>query len=260
MSYNNYLHEPFYNRPNERLPYYNNSYLEMKNPTYLRYIDSPKYNENIPSIIPQNKYIITKGYMKKQLDQKIEYEYREMLIRQENERNNLENITNPPTPLSPEKKEKYENKKINGVMEDMYIYGNVVKNEILNKKQKNPEKFIQIEVALNNEQQDPGLFALALIASDFKNKGIEAAIVNDNAIIDRKEIEEEENSAITCLQFMSNGLLLKKKYEFHFDLDDKRVNEILNNINEYEGFKENLKNKLHKEFNIPKDKIIITFP
>ena len=37
--------------------------------------------------------------MKKQLDQKIEYEYREMLIRQENERNNLENITNPPTPL-----------------------------------------------------------------------------------------------------------------------------------------------------------------
>ena len=59
---------------------------------------------------------------------------------------------------------------------------------------------------------------------------------------------------------MSNGLLLKKKYEFHFDLDDKRVNEILNNINEYEGFKENLKNKLHKEFNIPKDKIIITFP
>ena len=93
MSYNNYLHEPFYNRPNERLPYYNNSYLEMKNPTYLRYIDSPKYNENIPSIIPQNKYIITKGYMKKQLDQKIEYEYREMLIRQENERNNLENIT-----------------------------------------------------------------------------------------------------------------------------------------------------------------------
>ena len=144
MSYNNYLHEPFYNRPNERLPYYNNSYLEMKNPTYLRYIDSPKYNENIPSIIPQNKYIITKGYMKKQLDQKIEYEYREMLIRQENERNNLENITNPPTPLSPEKKEKYENKKINGVMEDMCIYGNVVKNEILNKKQKNPEKFIQI--------------------------------------------------------------------------------------------------------------------
>ena len=46
------------------------------------------------------------------------------------------------------------------------------------------------------------------------NKGIEAAIVNDKAIIDRKEKEEEENTAITCLQFMSNGLLFKKKYEF----------------------------------------------
>ena len=137
---------------------------------------------------------------------------------------------------------------------------NFVKNEILNKKKSNPEKFIPTEVALNNEQQDPGLFALALIASDLKNKGIEAAIVNDNVIVDKKEKEDEENSAFTCLQFMASDLLFKKTYVFHFDLDDNRVNEILNNPNEYQRFKENLKDKLHKDFNIPKDKIIITFP
>jgi len=115
-------------------------------------------------------------------------------------------------------------------MEDMCIYGNFVKNEILNKKKTNPEKFIPTEVALNNEQQDPGVFALALIASDLKNKGIEAAIVNDNVIVDKKEKEDEENSAFTCLQFMASDLLFKKTYVFHFDLDDNRVNEILNTI------------------------------
>ena len=59
---------------------------------------------------------------------------------------------------------------------------------------------------------------------------------------------------------MTNGLLFKKKYEFEFELDDNRVNEILFNPDEYEKFKEVLKEKLNKDFNIPKDKIIITFP
>lgn len=112
-------------------------------------------------------------------------------------------------------------------MEDMCIYGNVAKNEIVNEKTNNPEKYIPTEKALNNEQQDPGLFSLGLIASALKNMGVEAAIVNDEAILDKKKKEEKENSAITGLQFMTNGLLFKKKYEFEFDLDDNRVNEIL---------------------------------
>ena len=90
--------------------------------------------------------------------------------------------------------------------------------------------------------------------SDIKNKGIETAIEND------KRIQEEKNSSIKCLQYMDNCLLFKKKYDFHFDLDKNRLNEILNNENERERFKENLKEKLHQDFEIPKDKIIIIFP
>ena len=44
---------------------------------------------------------------------------------------------------------------------------------------------------------------------------------------------------------MASDLLFKKTYVFHFDLDDNRVNEILNNPNEYQRFKENLKDKLN---------------
>ena len=171
---------------------------------------------------------------------------------------NIKNIIEPPP--KPQEKKKNENDKINRVMEDMCIYGNVAKNEIVNEKTNNPEKYIPTEKALNNEQQDPGLFSLGLIASALKNMGVEAAIVNDEAILDKKKKEEKENSAITGLQFMTNGLLFKKKYEFEFDLDDNRVNEILFNPDEYEKFKEVLKEKLNKDFNIPKDKIIITFP
>lgn len=245
------------NNGNQLSNNYETSYIysETKNKTYLRYIEPP--SEYASKVIPQNKYIINinKEQLKSQIIQKNENDFQKMIKRQKNERNNFEN-----PPQLQEKKEIFENDKINGVMEDMCIYGNMTKNEILNEKQNNPKKFIPMEVALNNEQQEPGLFALALMASDLKNKGIETAIVNDNEIVDKKQKEEEENTAITCLQFMANGLIYKKKYEFHFDLDNNRVNEILNNKNELERFKENLKQKLHKEFNIPKDKIIITFP
>ena len=46
----------------------------------------------------------------------------------------------------------------------------------------------------------------------------------------------------------------------HFELGEKRNNEILNNKKEFEKFKENLKLKLSKDYNIPPEKIIITLP
>ena len=55
-------------------------------------------------------------------------------------------------------------------------------------------------------------------------------------------------------------MIEKKKYELHFDLGHQRNQEILENKNKYEEFKENLKEKLSKDYNIPKEKIIVTFP
>ena len=248
------MQKPFNNKPSERLPYVDINYIGVPNRNYV--VPMPTY----PSIydFKNEKPHVDKEKMKMEMKKKIDDENKNMQTRQKDLRNNIKNIIEPPP--KPQEKKKNENDKINRVMEDMCIYGNVAKNEIVNEKTNNPEKYIPTEKALNNEQKDPGLFSLGLIASALKNMGVEAAIVNDEAILDKKKKEEKENSAITGLQFMTNGLLFKKKYEFEFDLDDNRVNEILFNPDEYEKFKEVLKEKLNKDFNIPKDKIIITFP
>ena len=46
----------------------------------------------------------------------------------------------------------------------MCIYGNIRKKEIKEEKQKNPEKFIEIQEALNLEENDKETFALGLFA------------------------------------------------------------------------------------------------
>ena len=146
------------------------------------------------------------------------------------------------------------NNKINEVLEDMCIYGNITKKEIKEEKEKSPEKFIDKSEALKLEKTNQGLFALGLLSQNLEALGIETIIEkNDN-------IEDEEDESITSLQFISNGLLQKKKYNLHFDFGEKRNEELLNDKNEYEKFKENLKLKLSKDYNIPTNKIIVTFP
>ena len=147
--------------------------------------------------------------------------------------------------------EEEKNEKINEVLEDMCIYGNIMKKEIKEQKEKCPEKFIKTTEALQTENEDPGLFALGLISQNLENMGIETAIEKN---------QEDVDAATTCLQFISNGMLDKKKYDLHFEFGEKRNEELLNNEEEYEKFKENLKLKLSKDFNIPLDKIVITFP
>ena len=46
----------------------------------------------------------------------------------------------------------------------------------------------------------------------------------------------------------------------HFEFGEERNEELLNNEEEYEKFKENLKLKLSKDYNLPPEKIIVTFP
>jgi len=149
--------------------------------------------------------------------------------------------------------EQEKNEKINQVLEDMCIFGEVTKKEIKEQKQKNPEKFIDNSQALKMEKEDEGLFALGLLSQNLENLGIETAIEKD-------ENPEELNSDLTSLEFLTNGMINKKKYELHFEFGKKRNNELLNDKNEFEKFKENLKMKLSKDYNIPPEKIIVTLP
>ena len=149
--------------------------------------------------------------------------------------------------------EKQKNKQINDVLEDMCIYGTVTKKEIREEKIKNPEKFIETSQALKMENKDDGLFALGLISNNLEKLGIETAI-------EIEQNQDEPDAGSTCLQFISNGMITKKKYYLHFEFGDKRNEELLNNKTEYEKFKNNLKLKLSKDYNISPEKIIVTLP
>ena len=52
----------------------------------------------------------------------------------------------------------------------------------------------------------------------------------------------------------------KKKYELHFDFGNKKNSEYLNNEEKFNELKEKLKIKISRDYKIPKDKIIITYP
>ena len=141
-------------------------------------------------------------------------------------------------------------------IEDMCILGDINKKEIIEEKEENPEKYIPIEEAVKTEnKKDSPLFVLGILAKNLENCGITTAI--------EKEVYEEEkenDESGTSLQFLVNGLATKKKFDLHFDINEERNEELLNNLEEQEKFINNLRKKLSKEYNIPEDDIIITNP
>ena len=154
---------------------------------------------------------------------------------------------------SEEMTEQQIDKKVNNVLEDMCIYGEITKKEIIEEKEKHPEKFIETSEALKLENEDEGLFALGLISQNLEELGIETAI-------EKNENKDTQDVDSTSLQFITNGMINKKKYDLHFELGEERNEEILKDKEEFEKFKENLKLKLSKDYNIPPDKIIVTLP
>ena len=166
-----------------------------------------------------------------------------------------------------EEKEENNNIKINQFLEDMCIYGNIMKKEIEENQSKNQGKYIKIKDALNMKNKDDSLFSLGLIAYNLKSIGIKAVIENSE-IENNEKIpgyedileEEKEEEALTGLQFITSGYLYKTKYILHFDFGEKENEEILNNIEKYNNFKNNLKIKLSRDYDTPTDKIIVTYP
>ena len=152
--------------------------------------------------------------------------------------------------------EKEKNKKINETLEDICIYGNVIKKIIKEEKKNNCEKYIDVSEALKLEDEDQQLFCLGLLCKNLNSLGIEAVIEKN----ENKNENNENEESVTGLQFLSSGLIKKKKYKLHFDFGKERNEEILNNKIEYERFEENLKLKISKDYNISTDKIIVTFP
>ena len=103
------------------------------------------------------------------------------------------------------------------------------------------------------ENENQGLFALGLLSNNLQKLGIET-------VIEKESNNDDNNAGLTFVQFLSNGMINKKKYDLHFEFGEQKNNELLNNKNEFEKFKTNLKLKLSKDYNIPPEKIIVTLP
>ena len=112
---------------------------------------------------------------------------------------------------------------INQVLEDMCIYGNIMKEQIKEEKKNNPKNFIEINDALNLEDEDSELFVLGLLANNLEQNGIEVAIEKQGI-----QGEEELDDDTTCLQFITNGMTQRKRYDLHFDFGEQKNEEYLN--------------------------------
>ena len=137
----------------------------------------------------------------------------------------------------------------------MCVYGNIIKKEIKKENTFNKSDIISTKDALKLEKKDQGLFALGLLANNLNEIGIKTIIDlggNNN--------NENKDEATTSLQFISNGLIYRKKYDLYFDFGKKRNEELLKNKYQYEDFKNKLTKKISEFYDVPIDEIIITFP
>ena len=197
-------------------------------------IDKEKFNQN----------------MKKLEEEMRRKKEKESLILRQNK-----NIYNNNFFLNYNNNDSKKTEEINQILEDMCIYGNIVKKKIEEETKLNPNKFIPKSQALNSEEIDEGLFALGLLSQNLENLGIKTVIEKDE-----NNYSKNDDEYTTSLQFIINGLCDKKKYTLKFDFGEDKNEELLNNKEKYEIFKNNLKKKISRDYNVPIEKIIVTYP
>ena len=139
------------------------------------------------------------------------------------------------------------------ILEDMSTMGTIMKEEIIEEKKTNPEKFYSDKEIVNNKSNGQ-LYALGIFSKVLENQGTVTAIEKN---INKKDTN---SSLQTSMQFLVNGMSNKTKYDLHFDLGEDKNNKLLEDEEERKKFNDKLRKKLSKEFNINEEDILITFP
>ena len=145
----------------------------------------------------------------------------------------------------------------NKILEDVCNYGNILKNQIKMEKILNPQRFVDINTALNSTKNDNELFALGLLGKFLQKSGIDVVIEKEK---NKNENEEEKDENLTSLELITTGMTQKIKYDLHFDFGVTKNEIYLVDGNEFEKLKEKIKRKISKDYNIPKNEIIVTYP
>ena len=145
----------------------------------------------------------------------------------------------------------------NKILEDICNYGNILKNQIKMEKILNPQRFVDINTALNSTKNDNELFALGLLGKFLQKSRIDVVIEKEK---NKNENEEEKDENLTSLELITTGMIQKTKYDLHFDFGVTKNEIYLVDGNEFEKLKEKIKRKISKDYNIPKNEIIVTYP
>ena len=151
---------------------------------------------------------------------------------------------------------------INKLLEDINKFGEITKKEIEKQNEQNPYYYMSIEEAYEKGNTGTNLegfknayFALSILASALKAQGCNAVIERNNP-----QNSEEQNEAYTAIQFLVNGMYNFRKYIFHFDFDEKKSDELINNRKSQKIFNAQLKRKLLHLFKLSNNDIIMTNP
>ena len=130
--------------------------------------------------------------------------------------------------------------------EDMSVFGTIIKNEIEEELKNTPEKFVEIDSAIKNE--DSKFLPSAILAKNLKGKNILAVV------------EKESNPSPIydiALQFLVNGMANEKKFVISYDFGKEQNDLIIYDEDEQKKFVEKELDKFSKVLQVPKECINI---
>ena len=143
-------------------------------------------------------------------------------------------------------------------MENSIKYASLLQKYIFIEKNKNPNKYIDIDRELKNYKNltknfnstENPIFILSLLSKCYEKTGIKVFVTD-------KKDQNLENIEMASIQSLIS-FVGQKKYEIHFDFGEKKNQKILNDENEKKKFISEYKEKLSKALKIESQKLIFT--
>jgi hypothetical protein len=143
---------------------------------------------------------------------------------------------------------------LNELLEDINSFGEIIKMSIEKDLKSNPNKFISLDDALKDSDEN-GFFVLGLLGKVLEKQGCLVVIEKD-----KPETEEKMGEIYTSIQFLVNNMYNFKKFIFYFDFGEEKNKELLKNDDKRNFFNNQLRRKLKNLFNLNDSDIIITNP
>ena len=109
--------------------------------------------------------------------------------------------------------------------ENILSFGSLMKIEIEKEKKDNPEKFLDIEEIIKNENND--YFSVGILAKTLEEQGITVAVEKNSS---------DENLTDSSLRLLINELGSMKKIVLDYDYGDEQNNKVINDPEEREKF------------------------